>query len=153
MTDTLSISAVSRRAKDIIEALDATDYKQGPILAKWTRMRSFMLWDEAASVVHLRFHAGIENSPSDSGHRGSPYGTEQVESSLVVSFAYHLVPGEHDRDIEKAYDAAQDVAKAINRDERGDWSPRFRAISSTVDVEKGIALMAVSFGVIHNIEV
>lgn len=152
-TDTLAISAVEQRAVDIVLGLSGADYQQGPAAPAWTQTRSLSIQNEAASVVHLRFHAAVESSTSNGGHRGSPYGTEQVESELVVAFAYHLVPAHHARDLRLANDAAQLVARTINRDERGDWSPQFQSVQTGVDIDRGLALKSVTFTVIHNIEV
>jgi hypothetical protein len=153
MVDVLPIEDLEARALAIVLAMDATDYQQGAYPAKWTEMRSLSPQMEAASIVHLRFHAAVDSSLSNGGHRGSPYGTEQMESVLVVAFTYHLVPATHAHDLRMSNKAAQAVAKAINRDESGDWSPRFTGIQTGVDRDKGLALKTVSFSVVHNIEV
>lgn len=152
-TDVLSISEVEDRAVEIVSGLSGVDYQQGPAVPAWTQTRSLSIQNEAASVVHLRFHAAVESSTSNGGHRGAPHGTEQVESELVVAFAYHLVPAHHARDLRLANDAAQLVAKSINRDRRGDWSPQFQSIQTGIDIDRGLALKSVTFTVIHNIEV
>ena len=92
VTDSLSIASVEERARDIVLALDGAAYKQGPANPEWRETRSLRIRDEAASVVHLRFHAAVDSAQSNGGHRGSPRGTEQVESELIVAFVYHLRP-------------------------------------------------------------
>ena len=153
VTDSLPIASVEERARDIVLALDGTAYKQGPADPKWRETRSLRIRDEAASVVHLRFHAAVDSAQSNGGHRGSPRGTEQVESELIVAFVYHLRPATHAEDLRLSNSAAQDIAKAINRDTSADWSPRFVGISTDVDTERGLARKIVAFSVVHNIEV
>jgi len=149
----LSISGVEVMARDIVLALDASDYAQAGISAAWTEMLSFDLMVGPASTAHLRFHAAAQQTATTEGRRGRGYTEEQVESGLAVTFAYHLRPGYHAEDLRSAHDAAQDVVRGINRSCQDDWSTLFARISTGVDAERGLAIITVEFRIIHTIEV
>lgn len=149
------ISQIETDVVAIVQGVDASPYQQAGVgVDSWTEMQSLEVGNGVSSIDHLYFHVSIADCVSDGGHRGSPRGTERVSSALSVIFSYKLRPMRHAQDLRTAKDAAQAIAKAINRAcPRDEWSPRFERISTRVDQEKGLALLEVVFVIVHTIEV
>jgi len=153
VSDTLSVSEVETRASAIVALVSVEGFKQASKAPAWTEMDNFALGEEPSPVSHLRYHAAVLSSQSNGGHRGGPHGTEQVESRLVVTFMYGLRIGMHALDVRLSHDAAARVAKAINQDCDGNWSPRYQGVSTTINAERQVVFQSVEFGVIHIVEV
>lgn len=158
----MSVRQLEEEVVRRIEALNpaGTDsigaYVQGTSQARWTPIRREGATPTApAEIVHLSFTVFVESSPRVDGSRGRPGDWETVRSRLNVLFLYYLREQDAVADRRLAYDAANDLVRAINAFPHDQYQPEL-VDAGRVQVTDGprpALVVTVVFDINHEIEV
>lgn len=103
-----------------IAALDASAYTNGQTPATWTESKTpLTVIADSSALGHLNFNVWTQNAPNTNDADSVTYKIDplenqaEVDTRVVVAFAYRLRSGLQTEDTRRATDAALDVVRAV----------------------------------------
>lgn len=111
---------VEERLVERISALDASEFTIGTVPAKWRESKTpLSVIADSSALGHLAFNVWTQNAPNTNDADSLTWKQDdlenqvEVDTRLVVAFAYNLRSGHQTEDTRRATDAAIDVVRAV----------------------------------------
>lgn len=152
----MTVRQLEEGVSAVIAALDASDYDQGTVEAKWTESQIPAVADAGVQpLAHLCYVAHVASSVNTGNDRDETSEYCRLRSSLVVAFGYHLRPGvDQIADSRLATDAAHDVVRAV----MGNWTTQANvnlanAGEYSIAASGEYAMVVISFDVLHDLSI